>query len=104
MNFNIKKYYWFLLLLLFSNGCEDKINTAKSSETQFSITFDIGKNDRVLDIEQTNDNGYIILLNNESNSINHTGSYFLLKIDQYGIQKQLVIFDTTIYSGYDEVG
>ena len=104
MNFNIKKYYWFSLLLFLSIGCEDKINTAESSETQFSITFDIGKNDRVLDIEQTNDNGYIILLNNESNSIDHTGSYFLLKIDQYGIEEQLERLDTTIYSGYNEVG
>ncbi len=104
MNFNIKKYYWFLLLLFLSNGCEDNINNAESSETLFSVTFDIGKNDRVLDIEQTNDNGYIILLNNISNSPNHTGSYFLLKIDQYGIQEQLVRLDTTLYSGYDAVG
>ena len=104
MNFNIKKYYCFLLLLFLSIGCEDEINTDESSETQFSVTFDIGKNDRVLDIEQTNDNGYIILLNNESNSPIHTGSYFLLKIDQYGIQEQLVELDTTLYSGYDEIG
>ena len=104
MNFNIKKYYCFSLLLFLSIGCEDKVNTAESSETLFSVTFDIGKNDRVLDIEQTNDNGYIILLNNESNSINHTGSYFLLKIDQYGIEEQLERLDTTIYSGYNEVG
>ena len=104
MNFNIKKYYCFLLLLFLSIGCEDEINTDESSETQFSVTFDIGKNDRVLDIEQTNDNGYIILLNNESNSPIHTGSYFLLKIDQYGIQEQLVELDTTIYNGYNEVG
>ena len=104
MNFNIKKYYWFLLLLFLPNGCEDNINNAESSETLFSVTFDIGKNDRVLDIEQTNDNGYIILLNNLSNSPNHTGSYFLLKIDQYGIQEQLVRLDTTFYSGYDAVG
>ncbi len=104
MNFNIKNYYWFLLLLILPNGCEDNINNAESSETLFSVTFDIGKNDRVLDIEQTNDNGYIILLNNESNSINHTGSYFLLKIDQYGIEEQLERLDTTIYSGYNEVG
>ena len=103
MNFNIKKYYWFLLLLFLPNGCEDNINNAESSEALFSVTFDIGKNDRVLDIEQTNDNGFIILLNNKSNSPNHTGSYFLLKIDQYGIQEQLVRLDTTFYSGYDAV-
>ena len=38
------------ILLFLSIGCEDKINTAEASETQFSVTFDIGKNDRVLDI------------------------------------------------------
>lgn len=104
MNFNIKKYYWFLLLLFLPNGCEENINNAESSETLFSVTFDIGKNDRVLDIEQTNDNGYIILLNDKSNSPNHRGSYFLLKIDQYGIEEQLERLDTTIYSGYAEIG
>ena len=106
MNFNIKKYYWFLLLLFLSIGCEDKINTAESSETQFSITFDIGKNDRVLDIEQTNDNGYIILLNNQSSSLgpNHTGGYFLLKIDQNGIKKQIVELDTITFCVYTEAG
>tara|TARA_Y100000768_G_scaffold379348_1_gene354940 strand:+ start:362 stop:592 length:231 start_codon:yes stop_codon:yes gene_type:complete len=68
-------------------GCADVLldtHNAESSETQFSVIFDIGKNDRVLDIAQTNDNGYIILLNNISSSfgLNHTGGYFLLKIDQ----------------------
>ena len=41
--------------------CEDKIKTAESSETQFSVTFDIGKNDRVLDIEKINDNKWVVV-------------------------------------------
>ena len=104
MDFNMKKNYWFLSVILFLNSCEDNIKNAESSGTKFSVTFHIGENDRVQDIEQTNDRGYIILVNNESNSPNHTGSYFLLKIDQDGIQEQILELDTTIYSGYTEVG
>ena len=65
------------------------LNGSVISATQRFLTFDIGKNDRVLDIEQTNDNGYIILLNNKSNSPNHTGSYFLLKIDPASFRPQI---------------
>jgi len=64
MDFNMKKNYWFLSVILFLNSCEDNIKNAESSGTKFSVTFHIGENDRVQDIEQTNDRGYIILFNN----------------------------------------
>ena len=81
------RYLFLFMFLLTLWGCADALLdsfNSESSEKLFSVTFDIGKNDRVLDIEQTNDNGYIILLNNKSSSLgpNHTGGYFLLKIDQ----------------------
>ena len=39
MDFNMKKNYWFLSVILFLNSCEDNIKNAESSGTKFSSDF-----------------------------------------------------------------
>ena len=66
----------------------------------FSVNFDIGENDRVLNIEQTDDDGYIVLLSNESPLVNHKRRFFIKKGYRNILQNsiQLLILITLKYA------